>query len=170
MHAHWISHCTCIEATFYWTATFRRRLAISNSPEGKVVEGRTLVTVVSLAKTLGYSAPEKDTGRHSPKSDVYSYGVVSCCSLWSVSGNVLSPFKHFFSDCSGNSLGAATLYTHSKGMTQYWYESVIVSIVFIGTRPQGGMILTGRVWRDTVVSQIPGQESLLPICASCTLK
>ena len=61
-----------------------------------MVEGRTLVMAVSLAKTLGYSAPEKDTGRHSPKSNVYSYGVVSCCSLWSVSGNVLSQFICMF--------------------------------------------------------------------------
>ena len=45
--------------------------------EGKIVEGRTMVTALSLAKSLGYCAPEKDTGRHSPKSDMYSYGVVS---------------------------------------------------------------------------------------------
>ena len=50
--------------------------------EGTVVEGRTLVTAVSLAKTLGYSAPEKDTGRHSPKNDLFSYGCCNCSLLY----------------------------------------------------------------------------------------
>ena len=38
--------------------------------------GYTLVTAVMTVKSLGYSAPELDVCRHSPKSDVYSYGVV----------------------------------------------------------------------------------------------
>ena len=41
------------------------------------VQGRTLVTTASVVKSLGYSPPELDTCHVSPKSDVYSYGVVS---------------------------------------------------------------------------------------------
>ena len=40
-------------------------------------EGYTLVTAAVTVKSLGYSAPELDGGRHSPKSDVYAYGMVS---------------------------------------------------------------------------------------------
>ena len=40
-------------------------------------EGYTLITTALTVKSLGYSAPELDGGRHSPKSDVYSYGMVS---------------------------------------------------------------------------------------------
>ena len=38
---------------------------------------RTLVTSPFLAFTQGYTAPEVTEGSYSPKSDVYSYGVVS---------------------------------------------------------------------------------------------
>lgn len=41
------------------------------------VHGHTMVTASALAKSLGYCPPEMDTCHHSPKSDVYSYGVVS---------------------------------------------------------------------------------------------
>lgn len=43
----------------------------------KVTPGKTLVTMLSVAKTPGYSAPELDTRHQSHKTDVYSYGVVS---------------------------------------------------------------------------------------------
>ena len=42
-----------------------------------VVQGRTLVTATTIAKTEGYFPPERNEGRYSHKSDVYSYGVVS---------------------------------------------------------------------------------------------
>lgn len=37
-----------------------------------------LKTAKCVVKSLGYSAPELDAYRHSVKTDVYSYGVVSC--------------------------------------------------------------------------------------------
>lgn len=43
----------------------------------KVTPGRTLVTMKSVAKTPGYSAPELDTRHQSHKTDMFSYGVVS---------------------------------------------------------------------------------------------
>ena len=49
-----------------------------------------MVTAVAVAKSLGYCPPELDTCRVSPKSDVYSYGVVSqfkgvlCCHKYSI--------------------------------------------------------------------------------------
>ena len=43
----------------------------------QVIGGRSFVTAAVVAKSLGYSPPEMDTCRVSPKSDVYSYGVVS---------------------------------------------------------------------------------------------
>ena len=44
----------------------------------KVTEGRTLVTAPIFAKSLGYFPPElQEMTKHSPKSDMYSYGVVS---------------------------------------------------------------------------------------------
>ena len=43
----------------------------------KVVGNRSFITTKLVAKTLGYSPPEMDTGKLSPKGDVYSYGVVS---------------------------------------------------------------------------------------------
>ena len=42
-----------------------------------VVEGRTMVTAAVVAKSLGYSSPEANSCHLSPKSDMYSYGVVS---------------------------------------------------------------------------------------------
>lgn len=42
------------------------------------VEGRTMVTAAVVAKSLGYCPPEVDSCHISPKSDVYSYGIVSC--------------------------------------------------------------------------------------------
>ena len=39
--------------------------------------GRSVITTAVVAKSLGYSPPEMDTCHVSPKSDVYSYGVVS---------------------------------------------------------------------------------------------
>ena len=99
--------------------------------EGTVVEGRTLVTAVSFAKTLGYSTPEKDTGRHSPKSDLFSYGCCNC-SLWSVSGKctfttIYACLLRLFWKHSRDSYP-----TPSKGMIQYWYDVVIVFIVTRG--------------------------------------
>ena len=35
-----------------------------------------MVSVELLVKSAGYSAPELDACRHSPKTDVYAYGVV----------------------------------------------------------------------------------------------
>ena len=43
----------------------------------QVVGGQSFVTAAVVAKSLGYSAPEVDTCRVSPKSDVYAYGEVS---------------------------------------------------------------------------------------------
>ena len=40
-------------------------------------QGYTLVIAAMTVKSLGYSAPELDGRKQSPKSDVYSYGVVS---------------------------------------------------------------------------------------------
>ena len=40
-------------------------------------QGYTLVTAAMTVKSLGYSAPELDGRKQFPKSDVYSYGVVS---------------------------------------------------------------------------------------------
>jgi len=37
-----------------------------------------------VAKTLGYGPPEMDTGHVSPKSDMYSYGVVRAVKEWCV--------------------------------------------------------------------------------------
>ena len=38
--------------------------------------GRTLVTAPIIAQTNGYSPPEVQSGKFSPKSDMYSYGIV----------------------------------------------------------------------------------------------
>ena len=43
----------------------------------KIVGNRSFMTTKLMAKTLGYNPPEMDEGKVSPKSDVYSYGVVS---------------------------------------------------------------------------------------------
>lgn len=40
-------------------------------------KGYTLVTAVRTPMSLGYAAPELDGQHHSPKSDVYSYGMVN---------------------------------------------------------------------------------------------
>jgi len=42
----------------------------------QVIAGRSFITAAVVAKSLGYSPPEMDTCQVSPKSDVYSYGVV----------------------------------------------------------------------------------------------
>ena len=52
---------------------FTQEMPMVISPTQTVV----LKPAERLVKTLGYSAPEVDTCRHSIKSDVYSYGVVS---------------------------------------------------------------------------------------------
>ena len=42
-----------------------------------IVEGGySMVTSPYTFRSLGYSAPEMSTNHHSPKTDVYSYGVV----------------------------------------------------------------------------------------------
>ena len=43
----------------------------------KIYEGYSLVTAPVCVKSIGYSAPEIDTNHQSPKTDVYSYGIVS---------------------------------------------------------------------------------------------
>ena len=47
----------------------------------KVEEGRSLFTAVTFARSEGYFPSELTSGKYSPKSDVYSYGVVSYCSI-----------------------------------------------------------------------------------------
>ena len=47
----------------------------------ELVKGRTMAVV---AKSLGYSPPEMDSCRLSPKSDVYSYGIVSSERVYSM--------------------------------------------------------------------------------------
>ncbi len=48
---------------------------MENLPE--LVNNRLMVTMDVCVKSAGYSAPELDSCRHSPKTDVYAYGVVS---------------------------------------------------------------------------------------------
>ena len=44
----------------------------------KFVDGMySIVTAQYTFKSVGYSAPEQDTHQYSPKTDVYSYGIVS---------------------------------------------------------------------------------------------
>lgn len=43
----------------------------------QITEGRSVITAAAVAKSAGYSPPELDTCHVSPKSDMYSYGVVS---------------------------------------------------------------------------------------------
>ena len=42
----------------------------------RLTEGRSVITVAIVAKSLGYSPPEMDTAHVSCKSDMYCYGVV----------------------------------------------------------------------------------------------
>ena len=55
----------------------------------QLVGGRSVITAAVVAKSLGYSPPEMDMCHVSPKSDVYSYGVVctyvyyvATCEIW----------------------------------------------------------------------------------------
>ena len=41
------------------------------------LNGRSIVTAALSVKSAGYAAPELDLCHHSPKTDVYAYGVVS---------------------------------------------------------------------------------------------
>ena len=50
----------------------------------ELVKRRTMVTAAVVAKSLGYSPPEMDSCRLSPKSDVYSYGIVSSERVYSM--------------------------------------------------------------------------------------
>ena len=43
----------------------------------RVLGDRSLLNAASFARTEGYYPPELSEGRHGPKSDVYSYGIVS---------------------------------------------------------------------------------------------
>ena len=47
------------------------------SKELQAIGGKSLITAVVVAKSLGYSAPELDTCHVSHKSDVYAYGMLS---------------------------------------------------------------------------------------------
>jgi len=42
----------------------------------QLMNGRSMVTVDVCIRSAGYSAPELDLCQHSPKTDVYAYGVV----------------------------------------------------------------------------------------------
>ena len=44
----------------------------------RVVGDRSLINSESFARTEGYYPPELSEGRFGPKSDMYSYGIVSC--------------------------------------------------------------------------------------------
>ena len=41
------------------------------------VDGYSMVTALHNMRSLGYGAPEMNSYRHSPKTDVYAYGIVS---------------------------------------------------------------------------------------------
>ena len=51
----------------------------------------SLKTAKCMAKTMGYNAPEVDICRHSVKTDVYSYGVVSFFRQISATANLFLP-------------------------------------------------------------------------------
>ena len=42
----------------------------------KIIGGKSVVTTAVVARSAGYVAPESDGGQVSPKSDMFSYGVV----------------------------------------------------------------------------------------------
>ena len=41
-----------------------------------MIGGRSVVSVALVARSAGYAAPESEGGHISPKSDMFSYGVV----------------------------------------------------------------------------------------------
>jgi len=42
----------------------------------QLIGGRSVVTAALVSRSAGYAAPESDAGHISPKSDMFSYGVV----------------------------------------------------------------------------------------------
>jgi len=45
----------------------------------QTIAGKSVITATLVARSAGYAAPETETGHVSPKSDMFSYGVVRIC-------------------------------------------------------------------------------------------
>ena len=54
---------------------------------------KTLVTAPIIAQTIGYSPPEVQSGKFSPKSDMYSYGIARI-DLQNLSTSTIVMFVH----------------------------------------------------------------------------
>ena len=66
----------------------------------------TAVGAIALAGTRGYLAPEFTEGKHGIKSDVYSYGVVSCLHIKRIHNSF---HGHYFKGGFGNLYWASGL-------------------------------------------------------------